>query len=198
MKFHLKYSLDLLRGIINKHLECLHHTKATAVSTANWKLTPVSCFMHKQLGWPGLLSLSSSTDKTGAAVCSWGKLFTEGIQCKWADVHCSGTVADSGHIRRQWLGPYSGASYDKMHAAGLCGGHDAHLRQGRKPCLDGGPRQEPVKGPQLAHRRVVLHRLFTLCCRVQNGLSVTYLESNFYFQRYNLLSHLTDWPWVDI
>lgn len=75
---------------------------------------------------------------------------------------------------------------------------DAHLWQGRNSCLDGGPQPEPVEGIQLVHQRLVLHWLFTLCYRVQNGLSVTHLESNFYFQRYNHLRHLMGLPWVDI
>lgn len=99
MKFHLKCSLDWLRGIINKHLEFLHHRKAT-ISTANWKLDS-GAPLNAQAA--GLARFAASPlihwQDGGQAVCSQGRLLKEGIQWKWADGHSSGTVTDTTHRR---------------------------------------------------------------------------------------------------
>lgn len=169
MKFHLKCSLDWLRGIINKHLEFLHHRKAT-ISTANWKLDS-GALLNAQAA--GLARFAASPlihwQDGGQAVCSQGRLLKEGIQWKWADGHSSGTVTDTTHRRH----PCPLGRHPKCTPV-----------TGENSCLDGGPRPEPEEGIQLVHRRLVLHWLFTRCYRVQNDLSMTHLESNnFYFQR---------------
>lgn len=54
MKFHLKCIGDLLKGILDKHLESVHCREAV-VSTVLWRLTPVSWPVHRQPGWPSFL-----------------------------------------------------------------------------------------------------------------------------------------------
>ena len=54
------------------------------------------------------------------------------------------------------LRPYSGALHYKMHTTGMCGWYECALVRERKQRLDGGKRQEAVKGLQPAHLQVLL------------------------------------------